>query len=171
MSFKYAVLPLAAASVLLFAKPIRAELPPLFGGQLGLCANVETAVANGDSVRDAIVSNLQAVQSNDPSIRDSIKRTIIHNAIRECGYDAVAVIEGGYLAGLPVDLLAGSALAAGVDPTLVSRTLVRMGVDPGLLAEVVEEGQSPKQVELVLPPVFSIGSGLGEASPYIPAGP
>jgi hypothetical protein len=171
MSLKYAVWLPVAFSVLLFPGRSRAELPPLFEGQLGVCSNVETAVANGQSVRDGIVSNLQAVRSNVPSVRDSIKRTIIHNAIRVCRYDAVAVIEGGYLAGIPIDLLAGSALAAGVDQTLVTQTLVRMGVDLDRLAQIIEEVQFPVPVEETLPPAFSIGSGLGQASPYIPTGP
>jgi len=170
-AFKNAVLPLMVLSALLLSTPSRAEVPPLFEGDLGLCQNVEAAVANGSSVRDAIVTNLQAIQSNDNAVRDSIRRTVIHNAILVCGYDAVAVIEGAYLAGLPVEFLVESARRAGADPTLISQTLVRLGVDAGLVAGLLEEDQTPELVEVVLPPVFSIGSGLGQVSPYVPTGP
>ena len=93
LSFKYVLLPLMALSVCLLSKASAYELPPLFGGQLGLCENIESAEARGDSLRDALAANLQAIQSNDPEVRESIKRTIIHDAIMICGFDPVAVIE------------------------------------------------------------------------------
>lgn len=122
----------------------------------------------GSSLADALLSNLQSLFSNEPAALESIRRTFIHDAIKVCDFDSVAVIEAGYLAGLPLDLLAGSAVDAGVDPSAVSSALLGIGADPVLVRTVMGGSQADPISGPILPPVLPVGSGLGQASPFMP---
>ena len=145
-----------------------AELPPLFDGELAVCRTVEGAIDGGQSLPDALLVNIQGLHSNDPAALGSIRRTFIHNAITVCGYDAAVVIEAGYLAGLPIELVVGSATGAGVDQSTISGALLGVGVGPQVIQIALDLSETPDVADLILPPSLEVGSGLGQASPYLP---
>ena len=143
---------------------VNAEVPPLFEGELAVCKNVDGAMVGGEDLRDALISNIEGLQSNDPELRSSIRRTFIHNAILICNYDESTVIEAAYLAGLPIELLTGSSMGAGVEDSVIMSALLKVGADPKLMIGAMEIARSPVSVDLTLPPAIDIGSGLGPAS-------
>lgn len=145
-----------------------AELPPLFDGELAVCRTVAGAIDGGQSLPDALLLNIQGLRSNDPALARSIRRTFIHNAITVCGYDAVVVIEAGYLAGLPIELVVGSAIGAGVDQSTISGALLGMGVGPQVIQTAFDITETPDVADRILPPALEVGSGLGQTSPYLP---
>lgn len=147
-----------------------ADLPPLFEGELDLCRSVQREVSQGKSFEESLGSFIQGHQTDDPAMLGSIQRTIIHRAIRLCRYDPSAVVIAAYRAGVPLPLVVGAAEAAGAGHDLITAALVQAGVAASEVREAFVQAESPPEssVRLFLPPVFEVGNGLGQASPFRP---
>ena len=156
------------AFLLLIATPAMAEVPPLFEGEIGVCNAVERDRLQGETMKDALKSLVNSMQTNDPEILGSMRRTIIHNAIRICKYDPAIVIAAVYEADLPLDLIIGAGVGAKVGKAVIVNTLVDLGVQPEAIASVLDQIRAPETVDFYLPPPFVAGSGLGQASSFIP---
>jgi hypothetical protein len=156
------------AFLLLIAVPASAELPPLYEGEIGVCNAVERDRLKGETLEDALKSLLNSIQTNDPEVLGSMRRTILHNAIRICNYDPVTVIAAAYEAGLSLELVVGAAIGAGINKAVVAVTLNNLGVDPQTVASAIDLLKATLTVDLFLPAPFTAGSGLGQASPFAP---
>lgn len=155
--------------ICLSAVPAFADLPPLFEGELGVCNGIEQEKAKGKSLAEALRTFILRHETDDPMILNSIRRTIIHHAIQTCHFDAVVVIGAAYQAGLSIDLVAGAAMGAGMNEAMITQSLIAAGADPNTVKSVFESKVLPKPpVSGFLPPPFQVGSGLGQASPFLP---
>ena len=145
-----------------------AQLQPFFEDELEICDRVEQARAEGQTLKEALTSLIQSFQSNDPNVLNSIRRDILTNAILVCRYDAATVIEAAFQAEIPIELVIEVAVAAGVEESVITATLSGLGVDSDMMASVIDLVRVPLMVDLILPPPFTVGSGLGQASPFTP---
>ena len=147
-----------------------ADLPPLFEGGLDVCNGVEQERAKGKSLEEALRAFILKHEADDPMVLNSIRRTIIHHAIKTCRFDAAVVIGAAYQAGLPLDLVAGAAMGAGINEAMITQSLIAAGVDPDTAKSVFELAKvlpEPPASDF-LPPPFQVGGGLGQASPFLP---
>ena len=62
-----------------------AHVPPLFEGELNVCQTIEQSTVLGTPPMEALTAFFQNQQSNDPEVLQSIRRTIIRNAITPDG--------------------------------------------------------------------------------------
>lgn len=157
-------------AICLSAAPAFADLPPLFEGELNVCNSVEQERTKGKSLEEALRTFILKHEADDPGILNSIRRTIIHHAIQTCGFDAAVVIGAAYQAGLSLDLVAGAAMGAGINEAMITQSLIAAGVDPNTIEGVFESAKAlpePPDSDF-LPPPFQVGSGLGQASPFVP---
>ncbi|MBI3995696.1 MAG: hypothetical protein HY349_06960 [Nitrospirae bacterium] len=150
--------------------PSRAELPPLFTGELNVCNRVEQERAKGRSLEEALRNVILAIQPEESMSLGSIQRAIIDRAIRLCRYDPSAVAVAAYRAGVPLPLIVGAAEATGADRGVITAALVQAGAAPSEVREAFVRAEAPQDssVQLFLPPVFEVGNGLGQSSPFRP---
>lgn len=147
-----------------------ADLPPLFEGGLDVCNGVEQERAKEKSLAEALRTFILKHEADDPMVLNSIRRTIIHHAIQTCRFDAAVVIGAAYQAGLSIELVAGAAMGAGMNEAMITQSLIAVGVDPNTVKSVFELAKVLPEppVSEFLPPPFAVGSGLSQASPFVP---
>ena len=155
---------------LLPSVPSIAELPPLFEGELNVCNRVEQERAKGRSLEEALRTIILAMKSNESSSLDSLRRTVIHNAIQICHYSPHVVLAAAYRAGVPLPLVIGAAEAAGVSRDAIASALFQAGAPSAQVRAAFDQAERLPEppVSLFLPPPFETGGGLGQASPFRP---
>lgn len=161
---------LSVTLFLLYSFPSGAELPPLFEGDLNVCKKVQQERAKGRSLEEALHSVIQDIQPEEFISLASVQRTILHHAIRTCGYDPSTVMTTAYQAGIPLPLIVGSAEAAGVGRGEISSALVKAGFSPSQIGSAFARAETPREPSVTLfpSPDFEVGTGLGQASPSRP---
>jgi hypothetical protein len=159
------------ASLFLFSSfPSIAELPSLFQGELNVCNRVQQERAKGRSLEEALRTVILAIQPEESISLDSVRKTIIHHAIRICRYDPSVVVTAAYHAGIPLSIIVGAAEASGVGRGAIKAALVQAGLTSSQVGEAFVQAETPPEpsVSLFLSPVFEVGTGLGQASPFRP---
>lgn len=167
---RFLVAVLFALLFLLFSFPAGAELPSLYQGELNVCNRVQQERAKGRSLEEALRSVILSIQPEESISLDSVRSAIIHHAIRTCGYDPSVVVTAAYHAGIPLSIIVGSAAASGVGREAITAALVQAGLSSSQVRDAFDQAETPPapSVSLFLSPVFEVGNGLGQASPFRP---